>query len=51
MCNQFWQDHNNTYETEKERQSAGKPFGNDFIPFSEAPDVYEALYKKQLMDK
>ena len=45
VCNRFWQDHEMTYETEDERRMNGKPVREDFIPFNEMPEMYEALYK------
>ena len=48
VCNQFWQDHSNTYETEHERYQLKKPVGNDYIPFAEALDIYDAMYNKEL---
>jgi len=50
VCNQFWDEHSNTYESEKERKDANKPVLNDFIPLVELPEVYNAVYKKQLND-
>ena len=45
VCNKFWQDHEMTYETEDERRMNGKPVREDFIPFNEMPEMYDALYK------
>ena len=45
VCNKFWQDHQMMYETEDERRMAGKPVREDFIPFNEMPEMYDALYK------
>ena len=45
VCNKFWQDHEMSYETEDERRMNGKPVREDFIPFNEMPEMYDALYK------
>ena len=45
VCNKFWQDHEMIYETEDERRAAGKGVREDFIPFNEMPEMYDALYK------
>ena len=45
VCNKFWQDHEMSYETEDERKMNGKPVREDFIPFNEMPEMYDALYK------
>lgn len=45
VCNKFWQDHEMIYELEPERKSNGKPVANDYIPFAELPEMYDALYK------
>ena len=45
VCNKFWQDHEMIYETENERKMNGKPVREDFIPFNEMPEMYDALYK------
>lgn len=45
VCNKFWQDHQMSYETEDERRLNGKPVREDFIPFNEMPEMYDALYK------
>jgi hypothetical protein len=33
------------WELEHERYMAKKPIGEDFIPFAEAPEIHQALYK------
>ena len=45
VCNKFWQDHEMSWETEDERRMNGKPVREDFIPFNEMPEMYDALYK------
>lgn len=45
VCNKFWQDHEMIYELESERTAAGKPVREDYIPFNEMPEMYDALYK------
>ena len=45
VCNKFWQDHEMIYETESERKMNGKPVREDYIPFNEMPEMYDALYK------
>ena len=45
VCNKFWKDHEMSYETEDERRMNGKPVREDFIPFNEMPEMYDALYK------
>ena len=45
VCNKFWQDHEMIYETEDERRMNGKGVREDFIPFNEMPEMYDALYK------
>ena len=45
VCNKFWQDHEMIYETEDERKMNGKPVREDYIPFNEMPEMYDALYK------
>ena len=45
VCNKFWQDHEMIYETENERRMNGKAVREDFIPFNEMPEMYDALYK------
>ena len=45
VCNKFWQDHEMVYETEDERKMNGKGVREDFIPFNEMPEMYDALYK------
>lgn len=51
VCNKFWQDHENTYELEHERYMNKLPIGEDYIPFSEMPDMYEAVYKNSKFNK
>lgn len=45
VCNKFWQDHEMIYELESERIANGKPVREDYIPFNEMPEMYDALYK------
>ncbi|MCQ2815691.1 MAG: FAM221A/B family protein [archaeon] len=45
VCNKFWQDHEMIYELENERIANGKPVREDYIPFNEMPEMYDALYK------
>lgn len=45
VCNKFWQDHEMIYELENERIANGKPVREDYIPFNEMPEMYDALYQ------
>jgi hypothetical protein len=47
VCDKFWQDHEMLYELEHERYMNKKPIGEDFIPFAEMPEMYEAVYKNK----
>lgn len=46
VCDKFWQDHEMIWELEHERYMGKKPIGQDFVPFTEMPEMYDALYKK-----
>ena len=45
-CDQKFEEHETIYETEKERQQAGKPIREDFLPLAQNPEV-----QKQTMIK
>ena len=44
VCNKFWEDHFMIYDLENDRIKKGKPVREDFIPFNEMPEMYDALY-------
>jgi hypothetical protein len=45
VCDKFWQDHEMLYELEHERYMIKKQIGEDFMPFSEMPEISGALFK------
>ncbi|PAA65149.1 hypothetical protein BOX15_Mlig019563g1, partial [Macrostomum lignano] len=38
-CDQSWEKHETVFETERERLDAGRPVGDDWIPFAEMEEV------------
>lgn len=44
VCDKFWQDHEMLYELEHERYMNKKQIGEDFMPFSEIPEISAAMY-------
>ncbi|CEL95496.1 unnamed protein product [Vitrella brassicaformis CCMP3155] len=43
-CDKHWEDHETVFESEAERRAAGRPVNEDFVPFAEMPEFYEAVY-------
>lgn len=46
VCDRHWENHSNVFETEQERKAAGRPVGNDFLPFNEIPQVQNIVFGK-----
>ncbi len=45
VCDKFWHDHQMNYELEHDRVMSNKPIGNDWLPFSELPQLSNIMYK------
>ena len=49
-CDQKFEEHYTLYETEKERQMAGKPVREEYYPLASNPEIQKETFKKLGLD-
>ncbi|XP_066112881.1 protein FAM221B isoform X2 [Saccopteryx bilineata] len=42
-CDQCWEEHETYFETEETRRRGGRPYGADYVPFTETPTLQETI--------
>ncbi|KAL9644998.1 hypothetical protein ABK040_004491 [Willaertia magna] len=51
VCDKPWNEHTTTFETETERIKQGLPVREDFIPFSELPQLQQAVFRDKDIER